>query len=114
MRLASSLLTCLLAGAIMAQPIFAQTSINGVPLSADEIQRVDGRCAELVNAGGALGAVPSFNSTDREADELLSDRMTGLAGNSDGAMTRIDLRSITLEACFAAGFLDRPGGRLVR
>jgi hypothetical protein len=89
-------------------PALAQSSINGLPLSVDDMQRVDQRCAELVNAGPTLGAAPSFNTSDREADEAFTDRNRGLANQVDGAVNRIDLRSITLEACFDAGFLDDP------
>lgn len=95
--------------AMLASGAMAQTSINGVEISADDLPKVQAQCdslaAEAAKADGASnpdenkGAAPSTDATAETSNEPDTPAETAQA------TTKIDLATLTLEACKTAGLV---------
>lgn len=87
-----------LAVGMLASGAIAQTAINGVEISAEDLPKVQAQCDSLAaDAAKADGAT----STDeaKPADEPDTPAVI------DQGTTKIDLATITLDACKTAGFV---------
>ncbi len=93
--------------AMLASGAMAQTSINGVEISAEDLPKVQAQCdslaAEAAKADGAsntdAGAAPSDDGTAETSDE------PDTPAETDQATTKIDLATLTLDACKTAGLV---------
>jgi hypothetical protein len=89
----------------LATPAAAQTSIRGIELSPEDVGRVQRQCNAL-----AAQSMRSLGSSEPEAPEpgvIVSDPAGFWAENADAmdeALSRINLGSLTLRDCRAAGF----------
>jgi len=96
----------------LAGPAFAQTTFNGAVLSETDLPAVTERCEQLVNAD-ATESLSTESSTDTAATDNneVSDAGDASATSDsvpdvnevENAVTTIDLDTITLEQCTAAG-----------
>lgn len=81
---------------IVTGPAFAQTVINGTTISAEDLPKVQARCAEITSPAGT----PSV-SDELETDDDIDDAKTangGVASETTAAVT-FDLDSLDAEAC---------------
>ncbi|HEV2517202.1 MAG TPA: hypothetical protein VGV07_18255 [Devosia sp.] len=94
--------------AMLASGALAQTSINGTEISAEDLPKVQAQCdslaAEAAMADGASntdddGAAPSTDGTAETSDEPDTPAET-----AEGT-TKIDLATLTLDACKTAGLV---------
>lgn len=91
-------------------PAFAQTMFNGAELSAEDLPLVEQRCLDLVTAASTETISTDTDKADGEeapdanagsADAAVTDApAVNEAGN---ATSTIDLDTVTLEQCQAAG-----------
>jgi hypothetical protein len=94
--------------AMLASGAMAQTSINGVEIAADELPLVQAQCDDL--AAEAMKAEGASNTDETSADEAAdtdgesSDEPDTPAETAQGT-TKIDLETLTLDACKTAGFV---------
>ena len=89
-----------------AGPAFAETTINGAVVSADDLPKVQARCDELAGtADNSLsGNTPCANNSDAaSADATTTD--TPKVNEVDNATSKIDLDTLTVEACTTAGLI---------
>lgn len=84
--------------ALFASGAIAQTSINGVEISAEDLPKVQAQCDTL-----AAEAAQSEGATS--TDETKSDDEPDTPAVIDQGTTKIDLATITLDACKTAGFV---------
>ena len=100
------LLTILLLATSTA-PGLAQSSIRGVQLSATDAARVDRQCDALrFRQSQSLASDPP---EEPPAGEIVSDPASFWAEHADGmdaALAAIDLNTLTIADCRAAGFYD--------
>lgn len=91
----------------LVSPALAQTTIRGVELSSADVARVDRQCDALrFRQSGSLGSNPP---EEPAAGEIVSDPASYWAEHADGmdaALARIDLDTLTIADCRAAGFYD--------
>lgn len=93
--------------AMLSSGAMAQTSINGTEISAEDLPKVQAQCdslaAEAAKADGASntqeGAAPSADGTAATSDEPDTPAET-----AEGT-TKIDLATLTLDACKTAGLV---------
>jgi len=86
--------------AMLASGAIAQTSINGVEISADDLPKVQAQCDSL--AAEAAKADTATN-TENDGDEATKEPDT--PAETEQGTTKIDLATLTLEACKTAGFV---------
>jgi len=87
--------------AMLASGAMAQTSINGTEISAEDLPKVQAQCDSL--AAEAMKADTATNSDENEGDEETKEPDTP-AETAQGT-TKIDLATLTLDACKTAGFV---------
>jgi len=90
--------------AMLASGAIAQTSINGVEISADDLPKVQAQCDVLAaDAAKAEGATNTDEKSDAATDESSDEPDT--PAELDQGTTKIDLATLTLDACKTAGFV---------
>jgi len=100
MMIRSLISAATLSVAMFASGAIAQTSINGVEISAEDLPKVQAQCESL-----AAEAVKSDSgSTEQSAGEETT-KEPDTPAEIDQGTTKIDLATITLEACKTAGFV---------
>jgi hypothetical protein len=87
---------------------FAQTTIAGQAITADDLPKVQERCDQLSLAA----TTPSLTET-KPADDTAggADATVDDAENTNelaNATSKIDLDSVTIEDCAAAGLIKKP------
>lgn len=87
--------------AMLASGAMAQTSINGVEISAEDLPKVQAQCDSL--AAEAAKADTATSSDESEGDEETKEPDT--PAELDQGTTKIDLATLTLDACKTAGFV---------
>ena len=84
----------------VAGPAFAQTSINGTEISADDLPKVQERCNEITTASGAE-TIENTDDTSTAAsptsDPTKDDSAT--AADAANATTTFDLDTLDAAAC---------------
>ncbi|MDF2983816.1 MAG: hypothetical protein K0Q69_3588 [Devosia sp.] len=93
--------------AMLASGALAQTSINGVEISAEDLPKVQAQCDDL--AAEAAKADGGTSTDETKADDASdtaesSDEPDTPAETAQGT-TKIDLATLTLDACKTAGFV---------
>ena len=95
----------------LSGPAFAQTMFNGVELSAEDLPAVTERCEQLVTAASTESETETTSDEPAAADSTETTAATTEATTDVPAVneveaattTSIDLDTITLEQCTAAG-----------
>ena len=92
----------------VAGPVFAQASINGTEISAEDLPAVQARCDEIAAAAATPAPVADENSSDGNANSgdagnngnvpAQSDETKENDGSSDTA-TAFDLGTLNAETC---------------
>jgi len=93
--------------AMLASGALAQTSINGVEISAEDLPKVQAQCDSL--AAEAAKADGGTSTDETKADDASdtaesSDEPDTPAETAEGT-TKIDLATLTLDACKTAGLV---------
>ena len=100
------LLSAVLAG-VLVSPALAQTSIRGVELSSVDASRVDRQCDALrFRQSGSLATNPP---EEPAAGDMVADSASYWADHADGmdaALAKINLDTLSIADCRAAGFYD--------
>lgn len=88
-----------------AGPAFAETTINGAVVSADDLPKVQARCDEIANtATSSLSTDDTAMKSDAAAaDATTTD--TPKVNEIDQATSTIDLDTLTVETCTTAGLI---------
>ncbi|WP_055046410.1 hypothetical protein [Devosia sp. A16] len=93
--------------AMLASGAIAQSSINGVEISAEDLPKVQEQCntlaAEAAKADGATSTDETPTTETSESNESSDEPDT--PAEIDQGTTKIDLATITLDACKTAGFV---------
>ena len=90
---------------------YAQTTIGGATISADDLPKVQERCNQLAEAGDPT-ATPESAATSEDGDDT-ADSSDGSADAPEAvneaadATTAIDLSTLTVESCTEAGFIKK-------
>ncbi|KQW77967.1 hypothetical protein ASC89_14200 [Devosia sp. Root413D1] len=91
--------------AMLASGALAQTSINGVEISAEDLPKVQAQCDDLAaEAAKADGATNTDETKADASNDESSDEPDTPAETAEGT-TKIDLATLTLDACKTAGFV---------
>ena len=94
-------------GVALVSPTLAQTSIRGVDLSPTDAARVDRQCDALrFRQPDSLASIPP---EEPPAGVIVSDSSSYWAERADGidsALANIDLDTLSVTDCRAAGFYD--------
>lgn len=95
------------AAMLLSGSAFAQTMFNGAELSADDLPKVTERCEQLATAASTQSATDS-STADSSSDATAggSDATINEApevNEAAAATAKIDLDTVTLEQCEAAG-----------
>ncbi|WP_354060284.1 hypothetical protein [Devosia sp. 2618] len=86
---------------------FAQTTFNGVELSADELPKVQERCDQLNTAASTASVTENSSSTDTTAGGADVAVENAPAVNEIAqATSTVDLDTVTIEQCKAAGLIS--------
>ncbi|OEO29600.1 hypothetical protein VW23_024830 [Devosia insulae DS-56] len=86
--------------AMLASGAMAQTSINGTEISAEDLPKVQAQCDSLA---AEVATSDSTTNTENDGDEATKDADT--PAELDQGTTKIDLATLTLDACKTAGFV---------
>lgn len=88
-----------------AGPAFAETTLNGAVVSADDLPKVQARCNELAGTtdNSLTAKDPGDKSDAASADATTTD--TPKVNELDNATSKIDLDTLTVEACTTAGLI---------
>jgi hypothetical protein len=85
----------------VAGPAFAQTSINGTEISADDLPKVQERCNEITTASGAETLESQGDATNTAttggSDTTKDD--SGTADDTANATTTFDLDTLDAASC---------------
>lgn len=79
----------------VSTPAFAQFTLNGTAVPADQVDRIQQHCDLLQSNEGAVSTSSSSSAANADA---------AVVGEIDFAT--LDLNTIDIEACRAGGFLD--------
>ena len=101
MMIRSLISAAALSVAMFASGAIAQTSINGVEISAEDLPKVQEQCATL--AAEAAKADGATNTETSDGDDASDEPDTPAV--LDQGTSKIDLAPITLDACKTAGFV---------
>lgn len=102
MMIRSLLSAAALSVAMLASGALAQTSINGVEISAEDLPKVQAQC-DILAKEAATSDTSATNTDESESDEETKEADT--PAELDQGTTKIDLATLTLEACKDAGFV---------
>lgn len=91
--------------AMLASGALAQTSINGVEISPEDLPKVQAQCDDLAaEAAKADGGTATDETKAEDAATTSSDEPDTPAETAEGT-TKIDLATLTLDACKTAGLV---------
>lgn len=86
----------------VAGPVFAQTTINGTVISADDLPKVQARCDEITGAPRSVSDEMSNNGEATDDPNTPSDDTKDDAANAEAATTAsttFDLDSLDAASC---------------
>ena len=89
--------------------VSAQTMINGMEVSADELPRVQAQCQALTEQQQTESLVSDTEDFEEEEGQDTADDASTDNDSADGtnqALTTIDLDTLTLEQCQEAGLTE--------
>lgn len=85
---------------MLASGAIAQTTINGVEISADDLPKVQAQCDAL-----AAEAAKADCATNTESQGTEATKEPDTLAETEQGTTKIDLATLTLDACKTAGLV---------